>query len=110
LHHALSNEGNALGMNRDELIEILRLALPELMLRYGVQHLDLFGRFARDEAGPGSDVDFPVTFIGEPSFAPYMGLREDLESLLDREVDLVTLSGLKPRIRNAVLSELLRVA
>jgi len=97
-------------MNRDELIEIVRAAIPELMDRYGVAHLDLFGSFARGDEGPDSDVDFLVTFLGEPTFARYMGLKEDLEILLDRNVDLVTPSGLKPRIRDAVLSEVHRVA
>jgi len=89
---------------------MVREVLPELMVRYGVLHLDLFGSFARGEAGPESDVDFLVTFIEEPTFARYMGLKEDLEMLLDRNVDLVTLTGLKPRIRDSVLSESLRVA
>jgi len=97
-------------MNRDELMGIVRAALPDLKARYQVQHLDLFGSFARGEAGPESDVDFLVTFHKDPTFNDYMGLKEDLEALLSRDVDLVTLSGLKPRIRSAVLAELLRVA
>ena len=39
-----------------------------------------------------------------------MGLKEDLAMLLNRDVDLVPSTGLKPRIREAVLAELLRVA
>jgi uncharacterized protein len=97
-------------MNREELIETVRGALPELMDRYGVLHLDLFGSFARGEAGPDSDADFLVTFLGEPTFARYMGLKEDLEVLLGRKVDLVTPTGLKPRIRDSVMAELHRVA
>jgi len=97
-------------MDREELIELVRAAMPEFMERYGIMHLDLFGSFARGEAKPDSDVDFVVTFIGEPSFARYMGLKEDLELLLDRNVDLVTSTGIKPRIRDAVLAEMHRVA
>lgn len=97
-------------MDREELLKIVRDAVPELMERYGVLHLDLFGSFARGEATPCSDVDFLVTFNGEPTFARYMGLKEDLETLLDRNVDLVTPNGLKPRIRDSVMSGLLRVA
>jgi uncharacterized protein len=97
-------------MTREELIQFVRVALPDLSARYGVIHLDLFGSFARGEAGPRSDVDFLVTFRDPPSFANYMGLKEDLENLLGRNVDLVTLSGLKSRIRNAVLAEAYRVA
>jgi predicted nucleotidyltransferase len=97
-------------MARDELLNMLRCALPQLMARYGVLHLDLFGSFARGEAGPESDVDFLVTYLDEPTFDSYMGLKEELESLLNRRVDLVTLHGLKARIRDSVLAELHRVA
>jgi uncharacterized protein len=97
-------------MDREDVVRIVGTAMPELMVRYGVLHLDLFGSFARGEATSESDVDLLVTFQGEPTFARYMGLKEDLEMLLDREVDLVTFTGLKPRIRDAVIAELHRVA
>ncbi len=97
-------------MDRKEIIEILQPAIPELMERYGVLHLDLFGSFARGDAKPDSDVDFIVTFVGVPSFSRFMGLKEDLEALLMRDVDIVTSTGLRPRIREAVLAETYRVA
>lgn len=97
-------------MNRDALIQELQEAMPELLARFGVLHLDLFGSFAREEAGPESDVDLLVTFQGVPTFASYMGLKEDLEARLGRRVDLLTHEGLKPRIRERVLKGLLHVA
>lgn len=97
-------------MDRQEIIAILQPAIPELMERYGVLHLDLFGSFARGDARPDSDVDFIVTFIGDPTFGRFMGLKEDLEALLMRDVDLVTSTGLRPRIREAVMAEMHRVA
>ncbi|WP_306599462.1 nucleotidyltransferase family protein [Geothrix sp. 21YS21S-2] len=97
-------------MDRQEIIATLQPAIPELMERYGVLHLDLFGSFARGDAKPDSDVDFIVTFVGDPTFSRFMGLKEDLEALLLRDVDLVTSTGLRPRIREAVLAEMHRVA
>ena len=97
-------------MGSEELIRILRQAMPELRARHGVLHLDLFGSYAKGSPRPDSDVDLLVTFEGEATFSGYMGLKEDLEALLGRSVDLVTATGLKPRIREAVLSELLHVA
>jgi len=97
-------------MDRQEIIATLQPAIPELMERYGVLHLDLFGSFARGDAKPDSDVDFIVTFVGAPTFSRFMGLKEDLEALLLRDVDLVTSTGLRPRIREAVLAEMHRVA
>jgi uncharacterized protein len=97
-------------MNRQALIQALQQAMPGLSAQFGVLHLDLFGSFAREEAGPDSDVDLLVTFMGEPTFTAFMGLKEHLETQLGRRVDLVTPSGLKPRIRERVMKELHHVA
>jgi uncharacterized protein len=97
-------------MTREDVLTILAQAIPDLKARYAVEHLDIFGSFARDEARLDSDVDILVTFAGTPTFNGYMGLKEDLEARLGRKVDLVTYSGLKPRIKGNILSELLHVA
>ena len=97
-------------MIRAVVLDRLEQRLPELQARYGVASLGLFGSVAKDTEGPDSDVDLLVEFIGEPTFARYMGLKEDLEALLARRVDLVTTTGLKPRIRERVLAELIHVS
>ena len=96
-------------MIRAVVLDKLEQRLPELQVRYGVASLGLFGSVAKDAEGPDSDVDILVEFTGEPTFARYMGLKEDLEALLVRRVDLVTTTGLKPRIRERVLAELIHV-
>lgn len=45
---------------------------------------------ARGEATPQSDVDVLVSFREDTSIYDISGLRQDLEALLGREVDLVT--------------------
>ncbi len=97
-------------VNQGTLLKNLREAMPELVAKFGVQHLDLFGSFARGEAEAGSDVDLLVTFQGEPTFSQFMGLKEYLEARLERRVDILTPEGLKPRIREQVLKSLLHVA
>ena len=61
--------------------------------RHGVERLDLFGSAVGDGFSlEGSDLDFVVSFERrEPSrlFDRYFGLKEDLESLFGRGVDLV---------------------
>ena len=97
-------------MQRDEVLARLRERFPMLRTQFGIGSLALFGSVARGDSGPGSDVDLLVTFEGEPTFARYMGLKEDLEALLGCPVDLVTPGGLKSRIRERVFAELLHVA
>ena len=65
-----------------------------LCRRFGVARLDLFGSAARGDFDPArSDLDFLVAFTPEArsrAFDNYFGLREGLEALLGRKIDLVT--------------------
>ncbi len=70
----------------------------------------MFGSAARDELRADSDVDVLVDFANAPGYDVYFGLKDALEQLLGRPVDLVTASGLKPRARIAVENDLIRVA
>ena len=81
--------------------------LVELCGRYSVKELSLFGSAARGEMGPWSDVDIMVEF--EPGvrigLIRFESLVEELESLAERRVDLVTKRGLKPWLRSEALKD-----
>jgi predicted nucleotidyltransferase len=74
--------------------------IPHLCRRYGVARLELFGSATGDAFDPQhSDLDFLVEFDAEPSrlFDRYFGLKESLEALYGRRVDLVTTGSLRNR-------------
>ncbi len=82
-----------------KVIEEQRTALHQLCARYHVQRLSLFGSAANNQFDPAtSDLDFLVEFQplkpGEYANA-YFGLREELEALFQRPVDLVMASAVK---------------
>jgi len=54
-------------------------------------------------------VDILVTFEGPATFDNFMGLKLDLEDLLDRKVDLGTPNTLRPEMRARVEKDLLLV-
>ncbi|HEV7239188.1 MAG TPA: nucleotidyltransferase family protein [Thermoanaerobaculia bacterium] len=89
---------------------LLRTHLPELQARYGVTHIALFGSGARDELRIESDIDVLVEFEGPTTFDGYFSLRDHLEQIFGRKVDLVSEKGLKPRARRHVEKDLVRVA
>lgn len=74
-----------------------------------VAELALFGSFVRGEETPDSDIDLLVE-LDVKTYDNYMDLKEYLEALLGRRVDLVLKSALKPRLREPILREAVRVA
>jgi uncharacterized protein len=74
-----------------------REELRELCRRFHVRHLDLFGSATGDDFdAERSDLDFLVEFEPEAlSFDTYFGLKESLEALFGRSVDLVEPSAIR---------------
>ena len=74
-----------------------RQELEQLCRRFHVRRLDLFGSAASDDFNPArSDLDFLVEFEPEASsFDVYFGLKESLEALFGRSVDLVEPSAIR---------------
>lgn len=102
--------GRQQGTTRDDILKRIQEHRSEIGERFDVERLGVFGSAARDELAAGSDVDVLVAFASGPTYTTYLGLKRFLESLVDRPVDLVTESGLKPRARTNVERELIRVA
>jgi len=80
--------------------EILRIAA-----KHGAHNVRIFGSVARGDAREDSDVDVLVDMELGRSLFDLGGLLTDLQSLLAREVDVITAKGLKQRIRDRVLRE-----
>lgn len=65
----------------------------------------VFGSLARGEGREGSDLDLLVTLGEGRTLLDLIGLKQDLEDLIHRPVDVVTDRGLSPYLRERVLSE-----
>jgi predicted nucleotidyltransferase len=81
------------------LIDDNRQAIANLCSRHGVLRLEAFGSILRSDFDLDSDVDIVVEF--EPtaagSFENFLSLKESLETLLERSVDLVELHAIRNR-------------
>jgi predicted nucleotidyltransferase len=93
---------NIIEQHREEVVALCR--------RAGARRLDVFGSAARADFDPAtSDLDFLVEFDDLPpaEYADaYFLLRENLESLFGRSVDLITEGSLEnPYFRDRIYAE-----
>ena len=91
------------------MIQDLDFPIEEVKIlcqRYRVRELALFGSALRDDFDASSDVDLLVEFEPDTQvgFMTLARMQRELSAILHRQVDLVPKGGLKPRIRQAVLS------
>jgi len=82
-----------------------RREIIELARARGASHVRVFGSVARGEAGEGSDIDFIVDLEPGRSLFDLGGLLMDLRDLLQRDVDVVSERGLRPRVAERVLAD-----
>lgn len=88
-----------------EIVEQKRQDILRIASRHGARNIRIFGSVARGEAKEGSDVDFLVDLEPGRSLLDHAALLLDLEQLLGCKVDVVTVRGIRPRIREQVLRE-----
>ena len=93
-----------------EAIMLIRGQVERLRKEFGIRSLIVFGSVARRQESPSSDVDLLVEFENGTTFDRYFGLKEALEEILGRPVDLATKPMLKPPLIAVIRSEGIRVA
>jgi uncharacterized protein len=91
------------GMTRDEIFNLLE-ENAETIRGFGVRRLGLFGSYARGDQKEASDIDFLVE-LDEATLHDYLDLKQFLEQLFGRPVDLVFADTVKPRLRPIILNE-----
>lgn len=93
-------------LSKKEIIRILEKH-RDVLLKYKVKRIGIFGSFARGEQNLKSDIDFFVDFE-EPSLENFMGLSHFLEDLFGRKVEILTPAGVESIRINYVKEEIQR--
>jgi len=91
-----------------DLEEIKKKALPVLK-KAGVTRSSIFGSYVSGEAREDSDVDILVDFPTGKGLFEFIGLQQELERVLGKKVDLGEFSTIKPRIKDQILSQQVRI-
>lgn len=91
------------GLTRAAILKALR-EHEDVLRKYSVRRIGLFGSYARGQQKRGSDVDFLVDFES-PTSDNFIDLAFSLERLFRRKVGLVTSRSLSPRVKPFVEHE-----
>ena len=82
---------------KEEILQIAR--------KHNAERVYVFGSCARKEEKPESDVDLLVDFNQDATLFDQVDIQDEINSLLDCKVDVVSRRGLHPYIKRRVLAE-----
>ncbi|WP_199249388.1 nucleotidyltransferase family protein [[Phormidium] sp. ETS-05] len=82
-------------------LEVSSEAIVAFCQKWKITEFALFGSILRDDFRPDSDVDVLVTFAPDEKWSLFdiVRMKEELETIFGREVDLVQKPGLKNPFR-----------
>ena len=93
-------------MNIEEIKELLSKYKAEIVQKFGVEKIGVFGSYVRDEQSVESDIDIIVQFKRVyKTFDNYMDLKFYLENLFSEKVDLIIESAIKDNLKPYILKE-----
>ena len=96
---------------KKEILTFLQEHKEELLSRFHVSTIGLFGSFSRGEQHASSDVDILVDFDEEVKdfYAVKTALREYLSISFDRSIDLARQKYLKPYAKEQILKDVIYI-
>ncbi len=92
----------------EDIEKILKNNKEILREKYFVKKIGVFGSFSRGEETTESDVDILVELF-EPLGWEFFDLKEYLEEILTKKVDLGTVDAIRPQLREKILNEVVYV-
>jgi uncharacterized protein len=95
-------------IDRDVILSKIRELKPVLQKDYAVKRIGLFGSFSDNTFNEKSDIDIIIE-LERPIGWKFFSLELYLESIFNRDIDLVTKNALKEQIRDSILSQVIYI-
>ncbi len=92
----------------DNIKSVLSQHKDELLKRYPIKNLAIFGSFARNKQRDDSDIDILVEFDRSIGIE-FVDLADEIESLFGTNVDLVSKNGIRKSYYNNIKDDLIYV-
>lgn len=91
-------------MKKEDIKKIL-IKNKEILKKYKVNRIGIFGSVVRGKTKKGSDVDLLVEFEDMIDLFDFVHLNDEVQQILKRKVDLVTPDTIKPYIKPKIMKE-----
>ena len=95
-------------LDRQAVIQFLKDNKKYLEDKFGVTKIALYGSYARDEAGPDSDIDILIGTKDADFFNRFF-LKEFLENNFNKNVDIGYFSSIRKILKEGIARDLIYV-
>ncbi len=94
---------------KQELISKLESEKAGLHKKFKITKLGVFGSYARGDEKTDSDIDILIEFENTPGMREFFGAEEYLEKILNKKIDLVRESAIRPELKERIMSEMIYI-
>ena len=90
-------------------IEQIKHDVIPILRRHHITRAGLFGSVVTGNATDDSDIDILVQLGSKMGLLEFVGIKHELEDKLHRKIDLVEYRAIKPRLKDRILAEEVRI-
>jgi len=95
-------------IDKSHITNLLKDSKVDLITRYHLTSIGIFGSFTREDFHEDSDIDILIDY-DSPIGIEFIDLADELEKILKRKVDLVSKNGVKPKYYEEIQKDLIYV-
>jgi len=95
-------------IDKENITNILKANKLDLLARYHLKSIGIFGSFTREDFNNDSDIDILIDY-DQPIGIEFIDLAEELEKILNLKVDLVSKNGVKQKYLEEIQKDLVYV-
>ncbi len=77
----------------------------DILKSYHVNRIGIFGSFVNGSPTKNSDIDLLVDFSETITLLQYVHLSDSITSILNSKVDIITVDGVKPYMKDNIMKE-----
>ncbi|MDY0151917.1 MAG: nucleotidyltransferase family protein [Candidatus Cloacimonas sp.] len=96
-------------LTKDSRLKKVYKAIEPFIEEFGISQIRIFGSYARGEETPQSDIDIIVDIGKQIGIYQFIGLKQDIEATLNKNIDLFKPNTLEAFIKDQILAEAITI-